>query len=143
VAGWPALQKLSTVWQESPFTNYFSRRGPVSDWLVKSPVNTNWQRRFHYRLGRICVWKTRVKRIVSAGLGLLSACAGMVALFGYAYPATEQLFPPPSGVVVYSQVTLSEQLLAATVIWCLTLGAFFMAFRMLRFALSSRKSMNC
>jgi len=45
--------------------------------------------------------------------------------------------------VVYSQVTLSEQLLAATVIWCLTLGAFFMAFRMLRFALSSRKSMNC
>ena len=84
-----------------------------------------------------------MKRIVSAGLGLLSACAGIVSLFGYAYPATEKLFAPPSGVVVYSQVTLSEQLLAATVIWCLTLGAFFMAFRMLRFALSSRKSMNC
>ena len=31
-----------------------------------------------------------MKRIVSAGLG--SACAGIVALFGYAYPATEKLF---------------------------------------------------
>ena len=84
-----------------------------------------------------------MKRIVSAGLGLLSACAGIVALFGYAYPATEKLFPPPSRVVVYSQATLSEQLLGATVMWCLTLGAFFMAFRMLRFAFSSRKTMKC
>jgi hypothetical protein len=78
-------------------------------------------------------------KAVSAVLGVLSACAGIVALVGYAYPAAQDLLPPPPGVVIYGRTSLSERLLAALLIWSLTSGAFYMAFRLLRFVVVSRK----
>jgi hypothetical protein len=78
-------------------------------------------------------------KVISAVLGTLSLCAGIVALAGYAYPALQDLLPPPPGVIIYGRPSLAEGLLGVLIIWSLTLGAFYMAFRFLRFVISPRK----
>jgi hypothetical protein len=78
-------------------------------------------------------------KVISAILGTLSLCAGIVALVGYAYPALQDLLPPPSGVIIYGGSSLAERLFALLINWSLTLGAFYMGFRLLRFVISPRK----
>jgi len=79
-----------------------------------------------------------IHKVVSAILGALSLCAGMVALVGYAFPALQDLIPP-AGRIVYRNDTLSQRVLAVLIIWSLTIAAFYMGFRFLRFLDSPRK----
>ena len=78
-------------------------------------------------------------RVISAVLGVLVACAGFIFLIGYAVPAVEDVFPLPPNVVIYGRTSLSERLLGAVISVILTAGAFWMAFRFLRFAFFSKK----
>jgi hypothetical protein len=78
-------------------------------------------------------------KTVSAILGVLSVCAGIVAFIGYAYPALQDLLAPPPGVVIYGRSSLPERFFAVLVIWGLTMAAFYMGFRFLRFLILPRK----
>jgi hypothetical protein len=81
-------------------------------------------------------------RGLSIVLGTLSACAGAFVMFVYALPATEDLFPPIAGVVVYSQASLSDRILGALITWGLAAGALYMAFRLIRPPSTSRTGLR-
>ncbi len=70
-------------------------------------------------------------RVISAILGLLSAFAGFVA-FGYATMAISEL--------ARIDGPLWLGLVGVVLIGALTAGAFYMSFRLLRFALFARRS---
>jgi protein-S-isoprenylcysteine O-methyltransferase Ste14 len=72
-------------------------------------------------------------RIISALLGALATLSGVVAS-GYAIGVSsiEEL--------TRSDVPMWERILGVVVLWGLTIGAFYMAFRLFRFAFVERKS---
>jgi hypothetical protein len=74
-----------------------------------------------------------IHKIVSVILGVLSFVAGIVALVGYALPALHDIMPAPAGVIIYRSDTLSQRFVGAVIIWGLTIAAFYMGFRLLRF----------
>jgi len=74
-----------------------------------------------------------IHKTVSFVLGLLSLVAGIVALVGYALPALHDLMPTPAGVLIYRGDTLAQRLFGAVIIWGLTIAAFYMGVRLLRF----------
>src|SRR5438045_2192484 len=78
-------------------------------------------------------------KIFSAALGVLSACAGLVALVEYAYRAAQDLLPVSPDVVIYGRASVAVRILAVLIIWSLSAGALYMAFRLLRSALVPRK----
>lgn len=82
-----------------------------------------------------------IHKIVSGVLGVLSLAAGVVAFVGYALPALQDLMPKPAGVIIYrgDGDTLSQRIFGVLIIWGLTIAAFYMGFRLLRFLNLPRK----
>jgi hypothetical protein len=79
-------------------------------------------------------------KIISATLGLLSLCAGVVALIDFALPTFQDLLPLRPGVIVYGgRASGSVRLFGALIASGLTFGAFYMGFRLLRFLGGQRK----
>ena len=76
---------------------------------------------------------TVARKIVSGIIGALSLCAGIVSFLDFGLPTLHDLMPLHSGVIVYGRGSVPQRLFAALIGWGLTIGAFYMGFRFLRF----------
>jgi hypothetical protein len=86
------------------------------------------------------------QKSVSVILGLTSVGAGIFAFFIYAIPDVEdllqELLPLPPSVVIYHGDSLFVRLVGTVLTCGLAVGAFYMAFRLLRGVLIPRKTQS-